>query len=533
MHDTGRTATITVHTRHGDTRVPVLPGAKLRDLLDEAGLPVRADCGGQALCGLCLVQLAESAEIPPTQGELNRLKPEQLARGIRLSCQIEVRPGMHVTLRNPARTTGWRPLREDEYCPLPIPAKPKSSGARFGLAIDLGTTHIRLTLWDLHLGRRLAGRTGLNPQTAHGADVLTRLMVADHSPKLASRLSMLVVNAVREALAGMTQEAGIQPGEIGRVDVVGNTAMLALLAGKNHHLLMDPAQWTGMIDCQPGNTHFFSHAWQLAEGAKIQFLPPMGGFVGSDLLAGVVATRLMEGPPGSLLIDFGTNSEMALWDGELLRVTSTAGGPAFEGSGISCGMPAEDGAIYRVGVSDPGFDLAVVGNGPARGICGSGLVDAMAGLRRTGMLDKVGRLKDAGQAGIALTRTEPPVTLNAADIDVFQRAKAAIGAGVSWLCGEAGIRPGELQRVCVCGAFGRLLDVANAQEIGLLPAVPSGRIELNANTALAGCEILLLAADSLQLQTAVQSRAQVFNMAEDMVFESLFVQHLYVQPIQD
>jgi uncharacterized 2Fe-2S/4Fe-4S cluster protein (DUF4445 family) len=403
-----------------------------------------------------------------------------------------------------------------------------------GLAIDIGTTHIRLTLWQLNPNRRLAGRTGINPQIAHGADVLTRLMVADHSPKLARQLSALIVHSINEALVGMAEETGIPNNQIGSVAIVGNTAMLALLSGKNHQRLMDPQQWTGIIDYQPENTDFLREAWHLADNAEISFLPPMGGFVGSDLLAGIIATGLMDGPPGSLLIDFGTNSEMALWDGKLLRITSTAGGPAFEGSGIGCGMPAETGAIYRVAdTSTDHFDLFVVGEGNPQGICGSGLVDVMACLRRMGNLDKVGRLKNVDKTGIVLAQAEHSVTLNASDIDVFQRAKAAIGAGVVWLCHEAGVRPDELQRVCVCGAFGRLLDVANAQEIGLLPPVSRGCIELNANTALAGCEMLLLAADSMERLSSIQSRAQVFNLAEDMIFESLFIQNLYVQPIQD
>lgn len=525
---------ITVETDQGEILLPWQSDTSLFQTLEAAGLPIRGDCGGRAVCGLCRIRLLDKSQPTPTEGETHHLTPAQLESGLRLACQIQAMPGMRVAIEALSKSPEWRPMREDEYFPLPSLPSGSSGKQGYGLAIDLGTTHIRMSLWDAGSQNRLSGRIGLNPQIAHGADVLTRLMVADRSPALASHLSSLVAECIGDAISGMAEEAGLMPEAVSHVYLVGNTAMLSLLSGKNHSLLMDPQHWGEIIDCQPEQTNLLREAWHLKTDVVIRFLPPMGGFVGSDLLAGVIATRLMEGPPGSLLVDFGTNSEMALWDGKLLRITSTAGGPAFEGSGISSGMPAEAGAIYRVAAGpESGFDVSVVGDVPPRGICGAGLVDAMALLRSMGRLDKVGRLKEAGEAGIVLTEEGQAVAVKAQDIDLFQRAKAAIGAGIVWLCREAGLHPAELQRVCVCGAFGRLLDVESAMQIGLLPMVPAERIELDANTALAGCEMLLLEGEGLEQMRDIQAWSHVFNLAEDIAFETLFVENLYVQPIQD
>ena len=423
----------------------------------------------------------------------------------------------------------WRVLRDDEYCPVQPPVSGRVSGARYGVAIDLGTTQLRLSLWDLQTPKRLAGRSGLNPQMAQGADVLTRLTKAARSAQAAEHIGALAQQAIGQALAEMAAASGIALAEVDEVFLVGNTAMLSLLAGKNHALLLQPEYWTQRLDCQPQDVSFLRTAWGVAETAAIHFVPPLGGFVGSDVLAGVIATRLTEQTPGALLIDFGTNSEIALWDGQVLRVTSAAGGPAFEGSGIACGMPGEAGAIYRVrGQPDQTCECEVLGGGAALGLCGSGLVDGIAWLRRSDQLDKLGRFTTRGTS----VQLMEHIALHPRDIDVFQRAKAAIGAGVLWLCAQAGMPLTELHRVCACGAFGRLLDVVNAQSIGLLPSVPVPTVELQGNTALAGCEMLLLSKDASHTLQALLASAQLHNMAQESAYERLFVENLYLQPMQ-
>lgn len=517
-------------TPGGEHVIPFLPGITLRDILLSGGFPLRAACGGHALCGQCLVRTDDGPA--PTRGEMQRLPEAALRAGFRLACQVVPDRDLRVTLESTLPSSHWRPLREDEYCPVTAPPLPRTTAGRYGVAVDLGTTHIRLSLWDLQANTRLDGRSGLNPQAAYGADVLTRLMEAARSPELAQEIGGLARAAIAQGLVEMAMAASILPAEIARIWLVGNTAMLGLLSGKGHDLLLRPEYWARRIDCQPQEVGFLREAWGVSAAADIRFVTTLGGFIGSDLLAGIIATRLVEQPPGTLLIDFGTNSEMVLWDGQSLRATSAAGGPAFEGSGMRCGMPGEAGAIYRVTTgNDASFVLGVLGGGEPKGICGSGVVDGIAWMRRHGRLDRVGRFST--DEDLLLYAAETNIVLQKRDVDTFQRAKAAIGAGVHWLCDQAGIGLSGLQKVYACGAFGRLLDVANAQSIGLLPAVPVEAVELQGNTALAGCEALLLSPEAINTLEALLKITQVHNMAEEAAYEALFVENLYLQLMHD
>ena len=525
---------VTVLTPYGESQLRFQTGATLRDILISGGFVVGSACGGNAACGQCQVRVAESGSIPFTLTERLRLSGAQLSEGVRLACQLTPDADLHVSIEPPVTEMGWRPLRADEYSADAFPFTPGVTAARHGVAIDLGTTHIRLTVWDLLTGERIAGRTGLNPQGSYGTDVLTRLMMASRSSEAAREMGGLVERAIAEALAGIAAQTALRLCDVGMVLVVGNSAMLSLLAGMNYTQLLLPENWTRRMDCQPQDTAFLCDAWGLGGDVAIRFITPLGGFIGSDLLAGVVATRLIEQPAGSMLIDFGTNSEIALWDGQTLHVTSTAGGPAFEGCGISCGMPGEAGAIYRMEQGDSnGFAIRVLGEVEPMGLCGSGLVDAVAWLRRNGKLDKVGRFTDCDSTGFVLHEGERRIELRRSDIDVLQRAKAAIGGGVCWLCQRAGLSLEELGQVHACGAFGHLLDVGNAQQIGLLPPVPPVAVRMQGNAALAGCEALLVSTDANKVLDAVLAVSKVYNLAEDVGFESLFVENLYLQPMQE
>jgi uncharacterized 2Fe-2S/4Fe-4S cluster protein (DUF4445 family) len=310
--------------------------------------------------------------------------------------------------------------------------------------------------------------------------------------------------------------------------------MLCLLSRKNHGLLLSPDNWTRGIDCCPEDTRDWCAAWGLDAKTHVELVPPLAGFVGSDLLAGVLATGLTAGPAGSLLIDFGTNSEMALWDGEVVWVTSAAGGPAFEGCGISCGMAAEPGAIYGAVMAGDaaGFVGSVLGGGQAKGFCGSGLVDIIAALLRTGGLKSNGRFSQpvAGQ-GLMLGKGLAGITLKSQDVDALQRAKAAIGAGVQCILAQAGMGLQDLQRICVCGAFGNHLDIGNAQEIGLLPAIPADRIELCTDTALLGCERMLLAPDGTAMLEPLKNKCRIINLSLVAGFDDRFIENLYLKPM--
>jgi uncharacterized 2Fe-2S/4Fe-4S cluster protein (DUF4445 family) len=462
----------------------------------------------------------------------------ELDLGIRLACQVMPTHDLRVTILAPAPKSLWRSLPDEaeqrvgRICVPPSEGLPPEVRTPCGAAVDLGTTHICLSVYELLSGKWLAGRHGLNPQMSHGSDVMTRLVAASGSPERALAMSRQVVTAMGEGLLDIAAREGIDIQRVVRLTIVGNTPMLALLSGKNHDLLLQPSHWMRPVDCLPHRPDRWALPLGIHPRAGIDVIPPLAGFVGSDLLAGVVGTHLIENGPGGLLVDFGTNSEIALWDGRVLRVTSAAGGPAFEGSGISCGMPADPGAIHRVSLRKGALDFAVLSDGEPRGICGSGLVDLIAALVRSGRLTDKGQFApDVPRAGFVLARGAQSMVLTKRDVDLFQRAKAAIGTGIQVLLTQAAMELKDLRRIYVGGLFGRFLDVVNAQEIGLLPAIPPERVDLCGNTALAGCAQALLSSAADQSLKELTDQTRIINLSRWPDFDDLFLTHLYLQPM--
>ncbi|MEW5788228.1 MAG: ASKHA domain-containing protein [Pseudomonadota bacterium] len=527
---------LTVH-RDGETlRVSHRPGLSVREILDATPLRVRAACGGSGACGACLVRWQAGPVNPPAMAEYLKLDAGERNAGQRLACQARPRGDAVVVLEHPAPPSPWQSLPADDLAEGPGP-RPGWAGPPLGLAVDLGTTHVRLALWDIRLGKRIATRRGANPQGVFGADVLNRLAAARSHPARAEELLTLVRQAIleglRDILARDVGEVTPMLAEIGRVRLVGNSAMLALLAGRGVAELLEPGNWSRPLACQPEDEAVWRAAWHLPH-ADLALVPPLAGFVGSDLLADLLAVDMLAAPPGTLLLDVGTNSELALWDGQILWITSVPGGPAFEGTGIRHGMPAESGAIQGVAAAAQGSRLDVIGGGPARGYCGSGLVDAIALLRREGLLKASGRFATApGAEGYRLDPDQPASALTGADVDLFQRAKAALAAAMVHLLGAAGMHWRDLARLHVCGAFGRTLDPLNAQSLGLLPPLPPGRLSTRPDASLAGCEILLLAEDGESRLAEVAGRARCINLALAPDYDEAFIEHLRLTPWRD
>jgi uncharacterized 2Fe-2S/4Fe-4S cluster protein (DUF4445 family) len=513
-------------------RLKVPRGQSVREAMDATQLRVRAACGGTGSCGACTVRVLSGAVAPPTVADYQKLTAAERARGLRLACQLRLAGDAEVAVDDAAPRSVWRSIAAEN---LPAQEGGQAAPARhvYGLAVDLGTTHIRLALWHRHSGQRIATRCGPNPQADFGADVLNRLGAARRDPairrELEKRVRTAILDALRDILARDVGEVTPMLAEIGRLVIVGNTAMLALLTGRGGDELLQPDNWQRAVDCQ-GFDAAWRDAWQLPN-AEFLVPPPLAGFIGSDLTADLVATGLVDGPPGSLLLDVGTNTEIALWDGKRLHVTSVPGGPAFEAGGISRGMPAEPGAICRVRTdADGAFTCDTIGGGAARGICGSGLVDAIAALLASGKLKASGRLvAPVAAEGIELEPGNPRSAIYGRDIDAFQRAKAATAAAVEVLVARAGLAWTDLQRICLCGAFGRTLDVVNSRCVGLLPA-GDAPIELFGEAALGGSERALLAEDGAAVFHGPLTALTPVNMSLVIEYEDRYVDHLRLRP---
>jgi uncharacterized 2Fe-2S/4Fe-4S cluster protein (DUF4445 family) len=529
---------LSIFSEGKDRLIAFGPGKSVREVLDPSDLRVRTGCRGSGACGLCRIQILAGKVDEPTKNELIYLSGPELREGIRLACQVTAEEDLRIRVLSPALHSNWRKLSLDETPGEPsllraIENPPDGEETAYGVAIDLGTTTISMTLWDVSRGKRLSGFFGLNQQERYGSDVMTRLFAACGTKKSSKELSQSIKDCIAEGLLEMCSSEGYDPRRIKHVAIVGNTAMLSLISEKGSDLLIQPEYWTRRIDCRPRETKDWFEGGNIGPEAAVSLHQPLAGFIGSDLLAGVLGTRLTEKAAGSLLIDFGTNSEIALWDGNCLWVTSASGGPAFEGCGIRCGTPAGTGAIYKVeSYGGSGLALQVIGGGEAQGICGSGMVDLMAYLTRTGKVDKKGRFTaELPDGRFLLSWDNPKLFWDSGNIDLFQRAKAAIGTGVRVLLRSARMRVEALQRLCVCGSFGRYLDILNAQEIGLLPSVPLERVELCGNAALKGCELLLRSpAKSDPLET-LREKSRLVNLSQVPEFEDLFLESLFLRPM--
>lgn len=532
--------TLRVQTPSGEQQFVVPHGTSVRDALDTTALRVRAACGGTGSCGACSVVLVDGAVSAPTVAEFMRLLPAERAAGARLACQLRLQGDATVRVDDPAPPSAWKSLPPEHLMPEPAGRSDLQSQV-YGVAVDLGTTHIRLSFWNRREGRRIATRRGPNPQGVFGADVLNRLAAARQSPERAEELARLartaIVQAVRDILKRDVGEVTPMLAEIGAVMIVGNTAMIALLTGEGGEALLDPAHWSRAVDCRPADGEAFRSQWFMPH-ARIDLPPPVAGFVGSDLLADLLATRLTEGPAGSLLLDIGTNTEIALWDGARLHVTSVPGGPAFEGVGLRNGMSAEPGAICRVRIAagrpaSAKFSCDTVAGAPARGFCGSGLVDAVAMLLAEGALKMSGRFAvPPGPDGFLFDPGNVRTALFSQDIDAFQRAKAATAAAMEVLLLRAGMHWRDIRRLCVCGAFGQTLGIPAAQAVGLLPQIDPACIELMADASLAGCEHALLQPDGPAAFARLAKCIEACNLSLVSDYDDRYINHLRLRPVR-
>ncbi|WP_303903510.1 ASKHA domain-containing protein [Thiohalomonas denitrificans] len=528
-------AVLTIHFCGEVHSLSFEPGSSVRDLLESTEFRVRSGCRGNGACGLCRVRLLSGAGGPVTRSEQFHLHERRLERGERLACQMHPLDDLTIDVLNPAAPSNWHATPEGLWRRGDIPGSDvlrELPNVRHpcGLAIDVGTTNICLSVFELPEGRWFADRWGRNPQGAWGADVLTRLSAAAASEETAQEMGEAVADAIGEALQDIAVRHGLDLRRIAWITLVGNTAMLCLFTGRNYALLLRPENWTEFIDCQPADYTSWTERWSVHPEAEMEILAPLAGFVGSDLLAGIVATGLSEGIAPALFVDVGTNSEVALWDGRTLHVTAAAGGPAFESSG-DFGMPAEPGAVYRVSSIEGRLDFHLLGDDRAKGVCGSGLVDLIARLREGNILTATGNFMQ--KQAYAFTVGGQKMLLTKRDVDAFQRAKAAIAVGTLALCREAGIHTQELRRICVAGAFGRYLDVTSGQEVGLLPPVPPERVELVGNTALAGCADVMLSSEAAERLSRLRKLPKLINLSYYPAFDDLFLENLYLRPIKD
>ncbi|PPD35769.1 MAG: hypothetical protein CTY19_01620 [Methylomonas sp.] len=511
----------------------------IREALDQTSLRVRAACGGMGSCGACLIKIVDGQFNPPTLAERQKLMPEDLSEGMRLACQLHARSQGTLYLQHPAPHSQWKSIdlsdvKRQVFCHDSLVQCP------YGVAVDLGTTHIRLSLWHRPSGRQIANRIGINPQVAYGADVLTRLDANRLSPQDNQRLQQAarkaVIEGVRDILSRDMGEITPILKQIGKVLIVGNTVMLTLISGEDSNALYDLQNWHQHVACQPQDHDPWRREWRMPN-AEIEIVQPLAGFVGSDLLADLLATELTQQPAPALLLDLGTNTEIALWDGKTVWVTSVPGGPAFEGVGMRNGMSSETGAIHKVSkhndTCSDSWQIFTLGNAAVRGFCASGFIDAVALLLQTQHLKPSGRFAQSQtEHGFRLQHDNRFSAIYASDIDIFQRAKASTAAGMAQLMAFSGLDFSDLNALWICGSLGQHMDLTNAIDVGLLPDIDIHTINRMTHASLLGCEQLLLNPGAGTRLADILQKTKLINLGEVDQYEQLFIDNLRLQPLR-
>ncbi len=419
----------------------------------------------------------------------------------------------------------------------------------YAAAFDIGTTTLGGVLLDLHKGQEIAAASTMNPQTAFGDDVLARILHASQGPAELKMSQELVLDAVNGLLEEITEDAGIAPERIYTVTFAGNTTMQHLLMGIEPRALGEapfvPVMGSSMTiraDALGLNVH---------PRAAVYVFPVIGGFVGGDTVAGILAANLDEAREPTLLIDIGTNGEIVLWHEGGLIGASCAAGPAFEGGRIGQGMRATTGAIEKVFVRDGDIHYHVIGQTAPVGLCGSALIDATAELLRLGIIGPEGamagpdevpdtvpsairaRVRDGGGGYFELASAEESgageaIVITRKDISELQLATGAIRAGINILLERAGLEPTDLQRVHVAGGFGNFIRRANAQRIGLLPSeLPQDRIGFVGNTSLAGARLAAASREARLRASALARETRHIELSQDPEFHSRFVDGIF------
>ena len=612
----GAPARVDLHFLPAGTRVRVPPGVTLFDAASWNGIAIDSTCGGHGTCKKCKIRILNGAA-PASALDARAFTPDELRDGWRLACRVQTGEDLTVEVpplvtRPKAATVGvgrqviLRPAAQKRYLELDEPSLSDqrtdiervlaglddlelrvdlpvlrsvgrvlraadykvtavvvddvlidvqagdTTGRLYGLAFDLGTTTVVATLLDLATGTPAAVASMLSKQQPFGADVITRISAVMMDPAALDLLAGLAHETLAELAADVCAEAAVPLSDVVEVALAGNATMTHLVLGIDPEplgvapFIMSAQQFPGVLAADLGLA--------VHPRAPAFIFPALGAYVGGDITAGLLAAGMDRDSRTRLFIDIGTNCEIVLGNREWLTGTAAPAGPAFEGAAIRCGMRAADGAIEGVTITPGGVSLKVIGDAEPAGLCGSGLVDAVAGLVGAGLLDSSGRFMPEEEAaarlpGLASRLTmlesnrvfvlawlgEPgdvahSVYLSQRDVRELQFAKAAIATGWSILLAEAGLSPADVQQVLLAGSFGSYLSPASAIRLGLVPRLPVLRVVSAGNVAGEGAKMALLSVRERAGALALLEEVRYVELSDRPDFNDRFVEQLAFPP---
>ena len=465
-------------------RLHVPSGTNLLKALRAAGLAVDAPCGGMGTCGKCTVTV----------------NGQQIH-----ACCCSVESDIIVKLPQSNITSILTAGAMEQRKPDPL-----CKG--YLAAVDIGTTTVVCVLMD-HTGRELAVQSMTNPQVPWGADVITRIQHAVMGQREA--LTDAICRGVQMLLRECCRQAGVLQKEIGVISVVGNSCMQQLFLGMDVRNLAGIPFAPAILRAETVDAATW---FPECPEAKLLIVPDMAGFLGADTMACILAAKLHEAQDPVLLVDIGTNGELVLVHHGKMAACSAAAGPALEGGNISCGMRAASGAVDRVWSGG----CSVIGEENAKGVCGSGLIDAAAVMLEEDIMNSRGRVLTPDHS----YRLTEQVTLTQEDIRQLQMAKGAIAAAIQLLAEHMGLTMKEIDRVILAGAFGASLNVKNACRIGLLPQELEDKITAAGNIALSGARALALDKKLLPLTQTLLERIEAVELARMPRFHMVFAENM-------
>lgn len=504
-------------------------GKTILSYCQELGIDISSLCGGIGACGQCVVKVEGEGLNEPGDIEKKFIKET----GYRLACQARVeKEDANIYVEVPKRR--YKVLERGKV--VPVPLEPvigvvggegetrrvrwewngivreigDYEGEMLGLALDIGTTTLAMYCVDLEKGL-IVGTTAMkNPQEVYGSDVIARITRARE--KKQHKLETVVRSGVNEMIEGLK----VDPQHVYEMVVVGNSTMRDLFLGH-------PVDSLGVAPFEPFTKDPVNRSGgelgiKMNPKGNVYALPLIGGFVGADTSAAILATGMHKRREVSMMIDIGTNTEIVIGNKDRMIATSCASGPAFEGSGIKCGSGAVEGAIHKVEIDESmRVRYETIGDLPPVGICGSGLIDILAQMLDRGIIDKTGKFKKGGREFVVVAG-ERPIKIDGEDIDKLKLAKAAVCVGNKVLLEKYGTSLGEVKKIYLAGAFGNYINVENSYRIGLLPEVSLSRVERVGNAALEGARQVLVSRKKRKEVEEMVSRIEHLNLESESNF---------------
>ena len=528
-HDCGRCSKLDCKMRHCDkvlitvqkeksiVSIEGICGQTLLEIFRNANIYIDAICAGRGTCGKCKVQFLEGCPIPTKEDE-NFFTEKELADGWRLACKAVIERECVVSIEI---------LGEEKYAVVTeYDSENKSrqpvEKSRYGIAVDIGTTTIAMQLIDLSNETVMDTYTSINHQRTYGADVVSRIQAANEG-KL-NRLRECILSDLDEGIETLLR---LTDRIIEKMSISGNTTMIHLLMGYSCEGLGEYPFTPVTID--PIETTYRSLFGKDRYEFPIYIFPEISAYIGGDIVAGLLTCGLPKTENISMLIDLGTNGEMAIGCKHKILVASAAAGPAFEGGNIVCGTGSIEGAISNVVYADGRFQIQTIGNREPKGICGTGVIAITYELLRNAFMDETGLLRETDfKEGILLAGTEErEIRFYQKDIREMQLAKSAIRAGVETLLYEYGVTAQEVDTIYIAGGFGYRIEADQAIGIGILPAEFRDKIKVVGNSALKGSMFHLIEKISKEEIRRICDMSEEIQLAQSKVFNDFYMKHMF------